>query len=223
MLHFIRHAFRDLKGTGAIAPSSPALAGRMVAPLSTMAGARAILEVGPGTGPFTEVILGSLRDGDTLDICEFNDGFCDHLERGLLRRHLQGGGPGDIRLLRGDVRTAPLRPTYDAIVCGLPFTNFPTPIVHEIFEQLLRSLRPGGRMTFFRYYLVRGAQAPFIGTKGRARLRALAQLEAAIGRDHALETAVVLANVPPAVAVTITRSLDPNASTSPWLTSTTTS
>ncbi len=217
MLNFIRHAMRDLKGTGAIAPSSPALAERMVAPLSAMPGKRSILEVGPGTGPFTEVILDALRAGDRLDICEFNDGFCDHLERGMLSRHREARRPGDIRLLRGDVLAVPLEPSYDAIVCGLPFTNFQTPVVHAIFGRMLSSLRPGGRMTFFRYYLVRGAQAPFIGTRGRARLRALAHLEAAIGREHALHTEVVLANVPPAVAVTVTRSTDPNTSTAPWL------
>ncbi|MDA0802878.1 MAG: methyltransferase domain-containing protein [Planctomycetota bacterium] len=216
MLNFLRHALTNFKGTGAIAPSSPALAERMVAPLAAMNGHRTILEVGPGTGPFTKVILRHLRTGDALDICEFNEGFCDHLERGVMERHRTAGRHGSVRLLRGDIRTVGLAGSYDVIVCGLPFTNFPTPMVHDIFERLLGVLRPGGVMTFFRYYLVRGVQAPFVGRPKRARLRALSELESALGLMHALRTEVVLANVPPAVCVTVVRSTDHTASISPW-------
>ncbi|MDA1008051.1 MAG: methyltransferase domain-containing protein [Planctomycetota bacterium] len=207
MLRFVRHALRDFQRTGAIAPSSTALASKMVAPLADKVGVRSILEVGAGTGAVTRCIVPQLRAGDQLDLCEFNDEFCDVLERDILAEHRRTGSAGTIRLLRGDVRAAPLAGPYDVIVCGLPFTNFPTPLVHEIFDLLMRSLRPGGDLTFFRYLALRRVQAPFVGSTGRRRLRALQAIERELSRHHTLRTDVVLPNIPPAVAVRVTRSL----------------
>lgn len=217
VLHFLHHGIRDMRQTGAIAPSGAALAERMVEHVIALQGPRKILEVGPGTGPFTKRLLRELRSGDTLDVCERNERFCEHLDEAHLQAHIAAGRPGRIRLLREDILHATMDAPYDAIVCGLPFTNFPTALVHDIFARLLQALRPGGSMTFFRYAFIRAAQSPFVGHEGRARLRALRELERSLARTHSLNTRFVFPNVPPAVAVSVTRSTAPSASTTPWL------
>ncbi|MFM7809659.1 MAG: translation initiation factor IF-2, partial [Planctomycetota bacterium] len=84
MFRFVREAFRDIRHTGSVWPSSPALAKAMTRGLGELPGRRRVLEVGPGTGPFTGRILKHLRDGDHFDIVELNAMFCRELDRRLL-------------------------------------------------------------------------------------------------------------------------------------------
>ena len=84
MLKFVREAFRDIKNTGSVWPSSPALASAMTKGLSARTGKRRVLEVGPGTGPFTKKLLKDLRAGDHLDVVEMNELFCESLEKNIL-------------------------------------------------------------------------------------------------------------------------------------------
>ena len=57
MLDFLTEAVRNFRHTGAVWPSSPILARAMTRSIAEVEGPRRILEVGPGTGPFTKAIL----------------------------------------------------------------------------------------------------------------------------------------------------------------------
>src|SRR3954469_24149342 len=73
---FFREFTRTRRATGAIAPSSRALARaltRYVIP--SPGGPRAVLEVGPGPGAVTRHVGGALGPLDTVELIEANDRF----------------------------------------------------------------------------------------------------------------------------------------------------
>ncbi|MFF1353774.1 class I SAM-dependent methyltransferase [Streptomyces sp. NPDC058297] len=188
---FLREFARTRRDTGAIAPSSPLLARALTRYVIPSPGrARAVLEVGPGTGAVTRRIRASLGALDTLDLAEANPRFAE-----LLRRDY--GGDERVRLLTGLVQEHELG-SYDTIVCGLPFANFDAGAVEDIFGRLIAALRPGGTLSFFAYAGMPPLRRVF--TTGEARVRTLA-VQAVVGRTldrHRFRTETVLGNLPPA-------------------------
>src|SRR5262249_1899856 len=89
---FLRQTRRDFFHTGSVLPSSRALGRVLAAPLARDRKAARVLEVGPGTGAVTAMILRNLRPDDHLDIVEINDQFFKGLqirfqEEEAFRRH----------------------------------------------------------------------------------------------------------------------------------------
>jgi len=205
MISFVREAFRDFRHTGSVWPSSPALAKAMTRSLRAASGPKRLLEVGPGTGPFTKHILTALRTGDEFDLVEINPAFVRKLERTLLvpfrTRH-----PGvAIRMHAVPIEQADLAGPYDFIVCGLPFNNFPPKLVRSIQRHLVHLLGPGGELAYFEYAGVRVLKAPFTSPKGRSRLRRIDALGKSLRRKHGGGRQLVLGNLPPAYAMRVVR------------------
>ena len=205
MIQFVKQALKDIHHTGSVWPSSRALAASMTRSLRNADGPRRILEVGPGTGPFTRVILRAMRDGDELDIVEINEGFCEHLETHFLSDHRERHPERVVRLHRKPVEEAELTPGYDFIVCGLPFNNFPPQLVRSIMRSLMGLLAPGGEFAYFEYAGVRRMKAPFIGRDGRDRLGRINAHGRRMARRNDGRRELVVANFPPAVAIRLTR------------------
>ena len=206
MFRFVREAFRDIRHTGSVWPSSPALAKAMTRGLGELQGRRRVLEVGPGTGPFTERILKHLRDGDHFDIVELNPAFCRELDRRLLVPHRRRHPGASVLLHQAPIQEAPLEGPYDLIVCGLPFNNFPPALVRSIFRRMMSLLREGGELAYFEYAGVRTFKAPLVGASGRKRLRGIAKVGQSLRRKHEGSKELVLGNLPPAVAVHLRKS-----------------
>lgn len=201
MLAFLRQAIGDFNHTGAVLPSSRRLARQMTRSLRAAQSPRRILEVGPGTGPFTTVILATLAPEDTFDIVEINPTFCRHLERTLLEPHRRANPDHRVRLHEAAIQDAPLESGYDHIVCGLPFNNFPIALVEAIFDAMLGLLRSGGDLHYFEYAGVRHLKAPFVGSTERRRLGSIGNHSRELRATHAGHRRLVIANVPPAFAV----------------------
>ncbi len=206
MFRFVREAFRDIRNTGSVWPSSPALARAMTKGLKKIDGHRRVLEIGAGTGPFTERILRHLRAGDRFDIVEMNAAFCSSLERRLLApfRSRRSGIP--VVLHESSIERAQLDGPYDLIVCGLPFNNFPPSLVRSIFRTMLSLLREGGELAYFEYAGVRTLKAPLVGSGGRKRLKGIATVGKSLRRQHQGVQEFVLTNIPPALATRLCKS-----------------
>ncbi len=200
MFRFVREAFRDIRHTGSVWPSSPALAKAMTRGMMAMRGERRILEVGPGTGPFTERILKHLRKGDRFDIVEMNPTFCRDLERRLLKGFRHQRRDIDVVLHEAAIQDADLPGEYDLVVCGLPFNNFPPALVRSIFRRMMGLLREGGELAYFEYAGVRTIKAPLVGGRGRQRLKGIAYVGESLRRRFSGRRELVLGNLPPAVA-----------------------
>jgi phosphatidylethanolamine/phosphatidyl-N-methylethanolamine N-methyltransferase len=204
MLAFVRQALKDIHHTGSVWPSSPQLAKVMTKNLRAAQGKRRVLEVGPGTGPFTKHILKALRSGDEFHLVEINEEFCAHLERDLLGPFRTQKTGAAVHLHCAPIEKAPLTGKFDFIVCGLPFNNFPPTLVRSILNQLMTLLREGGELVYFEYAGVRAMKAPFVNPHGRERLRRIDALGKSLRRKHAGRREFVLGNLPPAFAVRLT-------------------
>jgi phospholipid N-methyltransferase len=122
---------RELPGKfeeiGSLWPSSRSLSRAIVASIRDRPDPKRILEVGPGTGPFTREILAAMGDSDKLRICEINAQLLRSLKKQLegdsrfLRHH------GRVRFFQGPVQSLDEELSgglFDVIICGLPFSNF---------------------------------------------------------------------------------------------------
>ncbi|MFD8751725.1 class I SAM-dependent methyltransferase [Kitasatospora sp. NPDC059577] len=213
-LLFLAEALRTFHDTGALAPSGPDLVNALVVPvLSRPNRPISVLEVGAGTGVVTRRLVRVLRPGDRLHVVEANPRFADRLREDpvLAARHpgtglrISGCRVEELPHCRTAVAAAGAGPEehgerYDAIVSGLPFTNFHPARVREILDLYLRLLTPGGELTYFGYLGTTTARTltsgPRRGARHRAVVRLLRQFEAAYG----LGGRAVWRNLPPARA-----------------------
>lgn len=164
MIRFISQAVRNYRSTGSVAPSSRFL-GRVMVKSMPMTKNQRILEVGPGTGAVTKHILANLRDGDALHIVELNTEFCLHLEKRLLepfRKTNSEAGVGiEVVLHNTPIEVAGLEGKFDAIICGLPFNNFPIKAVQHLFDIMLGFLASDGELVYFEYLGMRWLKRVF--------------------------------------------------------------
>ncbi|MEE2972998.1 MAG: methyltransferase domain-containing protein [Planctomycetota bacterium] len=205
MLEFITQSIKNFRHTGAICPSGRFLAREMTRSIRERPGRRRVLEVGPGTGPFTRRILAELRPGDELDIVEINSAFCEQIERRLLKPFRRRNPGITVRLHQCPIESAALGSDYDHIVCGLPFNNFEPPLVRRIFRRMLDLLDENGDLVYFEYAAVRRMKAPLAKSKVRAGLRRIEAHGRSMVRRHGGRRHLVVGNIPPAVAIRLHR------------------
>jgi phosphatidylethanolamine/phosphatidyl-N-methylethanolamine N-methyltransferase len=176
LLFWRRYLHRPL-GVGALAPSSPALAAAMVETLAP-GDKDVIVEIGPGTGPFTRALLDAGIEPSRLILVEFDPEFVRHL-----RQRFAG-----VTVVHGDASQLPqlLREhghdTVPRILSGLPLRSMPNNIRSAITRAMATSLAARGSLVQFSYFVappLAEAEVKACGLTGR-RARA------------------VMANIPPA-------------------------
>lgn len=144
---FFHQFIRNWKTVGAVAPSSPALAERMMES-AEVSKARHILELGPGTGALTAAIQDARpKDSSYLGI-EINPTFASNLEARFPQMSfaVACAQAFDFSTYLKD------REPIDVIVSGLPWTAFPHSLQEAILGNVLPHLAPGGRFATFAYY-----------------------------------------------------------------------
>ena len=110
-----------------------------------------ILEVGCGTGAFTKEILNTLHAGDTFHVVELSNDFCDAIEDGLLKPFRENNPEIEVVLHNAPIEEANLEGEFDAIICGLPFNNFPVELVQHLFTIMFELLSSEGELAYFEY------------------------------------------------------------------------
>jgi phosphatidylethanolamine/phosphatidyl-N-methylethanolamine N-methyltransferase len=163
--------------TGAVAASSRRLAVTMVAGIGVER-ADHVVELGPGTGVFTEALLARLKPGACLTAIELNPRLANDLARRLPMVEVVTGSAEN---LTRHVQKA------DVIVSGLPWALFPDERQQRILDQIGEVLAPGGRFATFAY-----AHASWMPTARRFEA-ALARRFGFVGRSR-----MVWGNLPPA-------------------------
>ncbi|MFF3333227.1 class I SAM-dependent methyltransferase [Streptomyces sp. NPDC002888] len=196
---FLTEAARDLRTTGAIAPSGKALARALTDPVRVQpARPLAVLEVGAGTGAVTRTLIPQLPRGSRLDIVEANPRFAARL------RHLVDTHPhladrlAQVNVHQAAVEDLDTDEHYDVIVSGLPLTNFAPVQVERIMARYLELLHPGGTLTYFAYVGTRKARALTASRAEARRHAAVDEVMAAYQRNYATGRWTVWANLPPA-------------------------
>jgi phospholipid N-methyltransferase len=140
--HFLRHP-----GTvGTVAPSSARLAREMVAALEP-GRPQIVVELGPGTGAFTEAIVERLRPGDRLLAIELEPDFVRQLRKRFPSLDCACASAIDLVALARERDFA----AVDHIVSGLPFASLPPATSRGVLDAIHGVLRPGGTFTTFQY------------------------------------------------------------------------
>jgi phosphatidylethanolamine/phosphatidyl-N-methylethanolamine N-methyltransferase len=132
---FLRHPML----TGAIAASSPKLAATMTAGLGLERAAR-VVELGPGTGVFTEAVLALLRPEARLTAYEINPRFAASVRERFPQVEVVTGSAEHL-----DVHD------LDVVVSGLPWTAMTADRQRRILDAITAALAPNGRFTTFAY------------------------------------------------------------------------
>jgi phosphatidylethanolamine/phosphatidyl-N-methylethanolamine N-methyltransferase len=148
-MQFIRSWFEKPLSTGAVMPSSKALARTMagyVDPKST----GPVIELGPGTGPVTQALVQHGIDPARLVLVEFNPDFCR-----LLRARYPAATvvQGDAYRLRGLLERA-MREPASAIVSGLPLVTKPLRTRLRLISEAMGLMAPGAPFIQFTYAMV---------------------------------------------------------------------
>ncbi|MGE0005765.1 MAG: class I SAM-dependent methyltransferase [Parvibaculaceae bacterium] len=176
LLFWQRYLRRPL-GIGAVAPSGPGLARAMVETLAPRQGDM-VVEIGPGTGPFTRALLEAGVEPARLLLVEFDAEFV---------RHLRQRFPG-VTVLHGDASQLPqlLREQghdkVQKILSGLPLRSMPKPVRAGITRAMATSLASQGALVQFSYFVAPPLAESEVRACGLTGRRAKA----------------VMANIPPA-------------------------
>ncbi len=144
---FFHQFVRNWKTVGAVAPSSPALASRMME-AAEVGRARHVLELGPGTGAFTSAILDSMPHQSSYLGIELNEAFVTQLKPRFPSMDFRIAGAQEFDFPAYLAEREP----FDVIVSGLPWTAFPRCLQEAILANVLPHLRDGGRFATFAYY-----------------------------------------------------------------------
>lgn len=186
---FAREFFRNWKETGAIMPSSRALAHR-ICEAANVPHARRVLELGPGTGAITHVIRDCIPEGADFLGVELNPVFVRDLQTRFPGFHFAEGCAQEY-----DFESyLPPGEGFDSIVSGLPWTAFPESLQVSILDHVLPRLVPGGSFATFAYW-------------GFHKLRQGRHFRELLVRQHGVlrTTPVVWGNLPPAFVYVVKR------------------
>jgi phosphatidylethanolamine/phosphatidyl-N-methylethanolamine N-methyltransferase len=162
-MQFIRSWLEKPLSTGAVMPSSKALA-RTMARYVDPESIGPVIELGPGTGPVTEALVQRGIDPKRLILVEFNPDFCR-----LLRKRYPAATvvQGDAYKLRRLLEKA-LREPAAAVVSGLPLVTKPLRTRLRLISDAMSLLAPGAPFVQFTYAMVPLIPKALSGIKSEA-------------------------------------------------------
>ena len=139
LLDFARQTIKTPTSIGAIAPSSKYVANNVVS-LANLEGADTVVELGPGTGVFTEQIVSRLDSSSTFFALELNKVFVKATKARCPQAEVYHDTAQSIRhyLNQHNVDQC------DCIISSLPWTIFNPAEQNTLLETLSSVLAPGG-------------------------------------------------------------------------------
>ncbi len=143
---FLREYFRGPRAVGAVAPSSRFLARTMVES-GDLAAAKTIVELGPGTGAFTQAIAEAVDDSATFLALEINPEFAERVRERVPRATVYNDSAANLAsyLERHGKDGA------DCVLSGLPWASLPMKVQDSVMAAVVDNLRPGGIFATFAY------------------------------------------------------------------------
>lgn len=143
-LAFIRTVVAHPRRTGAVMPSGRALTRLITREID--AGSAPVIELGAGTGAFTQAILDRGVPPEELTAIE-----ADHRLASLLRQRLPhvDVDARDVLVVLRELESGGAR--FGAVVSGLPLLNLPVARREMLFDAVRAVLRPDGALYQFTY------------------------------------------------------------------------
>lgn len=177
---------------GAVAPSSPALARRMLRDVD-VSKPGVYLEFGPGTGPFTGEILRRLGASSRFAAIELNPDLAAILRRRFPSVRIITDSAANVERICRDEGFGEGE-CVDAVISGLPWASFPESLQDSILSPMKRVLKPGGKFVTFGYHI--GTILP----AGKRFYRKATSMFGTVERSE-----LVWRNLPPAIVFTCTK------------------
>lgn len=159
---FIRQCLRNIKGMGAIVPSSPVLA-RAMAHFTDYKSGQIVVELGAGTGALTAGLLRSGVPPESLYSVEVDSQMVEVLSRKYSSVHIYQGDAAELSNILPDSIIGKV----DTIVSGLPLFNFSKKEREKIIESSLNILGDTGKILQFTYGFISPIPYKKLGLKGR--------------------------------------------------------
>ncbi len=143
---YIKQFLRDPKSTGSITPSNEELS-ELVTDTARLSEMGTVVELGPGTGVFTEKILEKKNPETLFFAIEINPEFCEATKSRCpsvtvyrdsaenMRKYLEQHGAD----------------SCDCIISSLPWAVFDHGTQDRLLDVIWNVLKPGGRMITFSY------------------------------------------------------------------------
>jgi phospholipid N-methyltransferase len=128
----------------AVIPSGKALARLITRSISGKTGP--VLELGPGTGVFTNMLMERGVQAEDLTLIEYGARFATVLRESIPDaqvRQMDASALAHLPPLRGD--------GFGAVVCGLGLLSMPENKVRQIVGGAMKNLRPDGSLYLFTY------------------------------------------------------------------------
>jgi phosphatidylethanolamine/phosphatidyl-N-methylethanolamine N-methyltransferase len=181
-LQFIAAFIRNPAAVGSLWPSSPSLA-RAILSNCDLRSARLVVELGPGTGAFTRIILDRLGEQTEFFVIELDPNSTIQLRRRFPGMHVINDSAENL--------TQHVQKTgqkADCVISGLPWANMNPNLQDRILDSVLDSLSDRGALITFGYW-----HASLLPASRRLRAR----LESRFGSVR--RGPVIWRNCPPAL------------------------
>ncbi|MCK5843307.1 MAG: methyltransferase domain-containing protein [Victivallales bacterium] len=154
-IELFKHFVKNPGEIGAICPSSSYLSNAIVSEIGVEK-ADAILEIGPGTGVFTEKIIERKRTEANFFAIELNEALSKVLKERFSDLSVHNNCASELQ----DIMRLEKVDSIDVVVSGLPWASFPESVQDSILDAVIESLSPGGYFATFAYlqgFLLKGA------------------------------------------------------------------
>ena len=138
-MKFFKQFLKSPKETAAVVSSSKEMS-KLIADMGDLNSKRCVVELGPGTGAFTEEILSQV-DPETLFFClEINREFVSETKRRCPDATVYHASATDI----GKYLAKNNRQRCDCIISGLPWALLDSSLQEELLDSIYNSLDEGG-------------------------------------------------------------------------------
>ncbi|MBS0634283.1 MAG: methyltransferase domain-containing protein [Verrucomicrobia bacterium] len=177
---------------GAILPSSPGLAKEIVSeiPKDMNAEKRRILEVGPGTGIFTDKIIKRMNPGDELHLVEYDENFANALKEKY--KHLEG----KVFVHHESILDHKATEKYDFVVSGLPLNGFKADFVEKVFDKFTELTKPKSKISYFEYLGIPQIKMAFSKPEEKKNLQAILRMKKVFHEQNKKGVGHVYINAP---------------------------
>jgi phospholipid N-methyltransferase len=146
--NFLKEFFKDKQMVGAISPSTKFLGEKMLSSVDFEKD-RIIVELGPGTGVFTDLIISRMHPDAKLIVFELNERFCEALKNRIKdpRVKIIHDSAENISKYLDEGEQC------DVVVSSLPLMVFPAELRNDVIQAAYDSLRKSGMYVQFQYSL----------------------------------------------------------------------
>lgn len=148
--NFLKQFLKDRQMVGAINPSTRFLGEKMIEDVDFKT-SKLIVELGPGTGVFTDLILENMADDAKLLVFELNDHFYELLKERIKDPRAQIIHDSAEHIENHLSETE--KENVDVIISSLPLTVFPDQLRKAVVNNAHASLKDNGVYKQFQYSL----------------------------------------------------------------------